>query len=365
MNQPKDLEQQLDELTANASDATAQGADVPVSAPTQAPSDGDLVDVVGGEFADQVQRLLDETAAEPVAPAGMAHTDVPAPESDEAIDLDDEEALLQQIDTLLAEAAEDKVFSDTDSLDELTDDVNIAISDKAIAKQDAVAESDEPEASADENDLVLEGDFQSLEELDSEEAAQVGERTSEFVGEDEPLSPAAQAVADELDDDNGDSAIDGDMETLEQTLAEPEELIVSGSDDEAIAEVEAEIEEAPSAADLDDQPEPQPLDAAAQEHSDAAAVASDPKTSFLPRLISALDWPLSGASQQTRNLVGCLAISQVCLALCLLGKAILHPILAGLWIAVMGLAVAAAVYFLMVRPAGDATNSTDPDQAVT
>ncbi len=343
MNQSHDIEPQLDALAA---DATGEGDAAPAP-----PESGDRAaagdaagggDVLGREFADQVQQMLDE------ATAGLNdQTDAPDDAPDEASAGDDEGQMLDQIDRMLAEGAEDEVMGEFQAVEELDDDEQTPA--PAAPRPQAADETDTAaEDAEDEGVEGVDGEFQSIDEIEDAGARPVaGPLEAERR---EKLSSAARAVADELDQDG--DGVDGQMQSVDELMDDDEEAV----DDEASAAIDAAIAQA-QPFDGDSEHE-DPADPADEETTDAPvaaplAVGAAPPRSKAARAIELLDKPLAGRSVFTRNLVGVLALMQLFLGMVLVAYAALGRTSALILGAVLSVALAGAVFVLIVRQPGD------------
>lgn len=358
VNQPRDIEQQLEALIASANEAP-DPSEAPAPATGESPIEGEFVDLIGGAFADQVQMLLDEAAAASAGPSDAVVSAEKIESSPEPVlndpPVQEEEAILKQIDDMLAEAADQSIFGEFQSIDQIEQGADLLISDEAVIKPQHLDESPAaPSVAAAVSEVEesgLDGDFQSPDDLDRQEV---------------PLSAAAQAVADELDEQAGESSIQGDMETLEQTLGQGPEA--SGQpDDQTMVEIEAVIAQAEAEAQADEQAEE---DAQSRPLSAAAQVAASPDQSvsrasrgqLLVGLLAKLDWPLSGVSPSIRKLVGYLAIGHIALGAGMLAWAMLGLMGAAAVGSLAVLGIAAKVVGSIFRGGRGAADAAKSDQ---
>jgi len=341
VSQTHDIEPQLDALAAEASAGEGAPGDAPAAPDVSQDAAAPATDVAGHEFADQVQQMLDEAAADVATQTdddtGIegefespdALSDDPAPADDQPAATrdsteagDDESEMLEQIDAMLAEGAEDQVMGDFASVDDLdTEGEQTAIAEAAPPVEseptDAQGEIDgdfEVPGADDEDDPA--GDFQSVEEMDDANVKPVrrpleGER-------DARLTPAAQAVADELDED--------------ASLGQP-------------------------AADDDDTTEEPATDSSHAD--DNTHEAADESTSLIDTIVAKLDAPLAGCSMQTRNTVGVFALGQLSIAFVLIAKAMLGTLWAIILAAVLGVGMAIAVFMLLLRQPDGTPHAND------
>ncbi len=188
-----DIEQQLDQLLKQSAQVT--------SADEAAPGDDPL--------ADQIQQVLDEAESAPRDSEPSAATDVAEPSAAEApepsatpeaadplADLgpQDEDELVDELDRLLAEGADDAVAGDFETVEQVLgepDDAAAAM--QAAATTHDVSEGDRDDRDADANDdepFEIEGDFAAPEQVLGEQPA-----SEEIAQEEAPASEPPQPVA--------------------------------------------------------------------------------------------------------------------------------------------------------------------------
>ena len=210
------IEDQLDALLNQADAASEADAPAGTGAPAKPDDDeGGAGDVVGGAFADEVQQMLDEAAAE-LDEADAHDADAAEPQTEQEDEAAGHEALIGQIDSMLAEAADEAIGGDFESVEALGlgDEVDLPPDPTELAAAELSpsldtepdAEPEAPtgaEAPGDEPADAVAGAFESIDDLATDtqpaprEAAPAGPNAPGAA----PLTPGAAAVAAELDAD--------------------------------------------------------------------------------------------------------------------------------------------------------------------
>jgi len=353
-NQPQsDIDDQLDAMVESAE----QGSDQPGSEGENSPGGSESGgDVAGHEFADQVQKILDEAQTDiDKADQAMENADDAAnspgddatagenaddsgsaPGEEEG---DDEAQLLSQIDQMLSEQAEDAVAGDFQSVDEVTDEGTedeqslppspaeaVAGEDASAAGEDATEESD------------VDGDMQSIDELLAEDDDNVDDSRirpstmplesekdppSAFEEPDEPGKPApgARPQDDPTPLSSGFAAVADEMDT----------------DDQPASEAEADAE--PPTGD---------------------AGEADDEPGKLMAALAKLNKPVMNWPAFRRDLIGFMGLETFCVGLALLVYAIAGPLATVVASAAMLSLLAGAFYVLFCRGNESANTTTDP-----
>lgn len=376
------------QLNALAGQCDTDDAGAPDAADEIAPTEDAVAstesggDLAGSDFADQVQKMLDEATASIEPPD--EESDAPAPEppavapepspapvqaasaepvaKDEEAKVEDksaDETLIDQIDSMLAEAADDSLAGDFESIDEmeasLIDELPTDPGVFSEAEQLEVDAAGEPQAAAAEELPSIEGDFESVDEvaMQTSSAAEQGDEGEEAEEENQAeLSEAAAAVAAELD---ADEAITGDFEA-------PDALEEDTEEEPAIENVTAkatapEPEQPKSESTSEPAVEPAAkADAPAEEaEAETAKPARRPdKAMVLLSIMAKINKPLDGLSDTMKNVVGTVALATLALAFACFVIAALGRT-AGLIVGmpIVMLVTAGAAYFLLLKRPGD------------
>jgi hypothetical protein len=377
------LEAQLNALAGqcDAGDAGAPDAADEI-APTEdadaSPESGD--DLAGSDFADQVQKMLDEAAAsiEPSDEASDASESpavVPEPsvaseeatsaepvataEEPEVEEKSADETLIDQIDSMLAEAADDSLAGDFESIDE----VEASLIDQLPTDPGVYAEAEhleadatgELQASAAEEPPSIEGDFESVDEVAMQTSSTM-EQADEAEGADEEdqaeLSEAAAAVAAELD---ADEAIAGDFEAPDALEEHTEDEPATENVAAKATALEPEQPKSESTSEPAVEPAAKTESPAEEAEAETAKPARRPdKTMVLLSIMAKINKPLDGLSDTMKNVVGTVALATLALAFACFVIAALGRT-AGLIVGmpIVMLVTAGAAYFLLLKPPGD------------
>jgi len=380
------LETQLDALADQCADDGATGA----------PSDGDATnepadDLAGSEFADQVQKMLDEATAnldgsgmtksvdrahddestdetgedEPTSSAGAT---VPRTEpavgdsaddevdgqADQPSDQSGDDALIHQIDSMLADAADAALVGDFESVDEMdpteggelpADPASFVTPDEletdAESSDDRPTDATSTEAAADGMNDHPPGAFESVDEVADADAS-VDDADAAA------LSEGAAAVAAELD---AEEQLQGDFECPTETLDDER-------DDEPVIETAGGTVEPTR----DEAVDGEVGESATGDGEGATIAEAEPAPPPSPVIVvmAKINRPIDGLSEPMKNAVGVIAIGTLGMALTAfliagLGKVV--GFLAGL-VVMTGL-TGGAVYALFLRTPGD--GGDDPE----
>ncbi|MHB1156912.1 MAG: hypothetical protein ACYC26_08745 [Phycisphaerales bacterium] len=287
------LDGQLDAL---ARDAQAGGA-----------KRAEKEDVMGVEFADQVQKMLDEAKTDLGMDGGGAGGAPPAEAGGPALagallagallpGAQDE--LIGQIDKMLAEQADQTLEGKFESVDEL------------LAEEGSPPPPPPPPPEAEVTEvaeaLVAEGEAEALKQAGSADAA----------GQGAAMSLKAAAVGAELDaDESGGEADDAQMQSIEEMF--PEE------DDPSAALEESGVTE---------------------RAEEPVVVATKPRRPMWQQVLLGMNRPLQGLSPTWRDAAGCVGIGGVLMAGTWIGFT-----LGGLIVGASGLTLSVAGVYLVCR----------------
>jgi len=323
-----------------------------------APSADGAGDLSGSDFADQVQKMLDEATASLDTPPNAAAAPPSAePETDSRSETEPEESetsaddqLIGEIDDMLAEAADDSITGDFESIDEIEQ----AESGELPADPAAFGATESPEAdvspagvaAASDEAAGVDGDFESVAEATMEQSSTDDQVNDE---QEQELSDAAKAVAAELD---ADEAVVRDFES-------PDTLDIDEAEgDEPVIENVAAQASAPAAAPAEPKSATPPESDAQAVDEPAGEEDSTEGSSRLVTILAKINKPLDGVSETMKNVVGTVALVTLAMALaCFVIAAIGQT--AGLIVGmpIVMLVTIGAAYFLLIRGPGNGNNT--------
>lgn len=301
----KDINEQLDTMLDQAAQAEPESAD-DADAPEGSFETADAV-MDGDAFADQVQEMLDEASkSDRGEPAGQT------------ADGDSEASLISEIDAMLAanadEAVEDSIEGDFETVEQV-EQVEPAATEAATGIDDDEIEDAgvEPAVGVLEAERSFGAENESDAVIESSAAPDADELEGDFAG--------ANEVAAELDE-----MADADigMRSVEEMAATPQ----AAADDEAPAE---------------------------------ASEPAEPKAGPLIGILMAINSPVMSLPAMYRDVVGCIAIGTVLLAMVLWIKALFGATAALMLMLPAASLLAVTVYFMLLRsPSPPSRDNAEP-----